>query len=343
MPAIAFVVPGSIHALTGGSIYDRRIVEQLCARGWTVDVRELASPADAAGTFAGLPNGRATVVDGMIYGAIPDIVERHASRLRFVALVHLPLALEPGLSAADAAACARAERRSLAAAKRVVVTGPAAAEILSGYGVDSARAAVVEPGTDSAPLASGSGGSTIQLLCVACINAGKGHEVLVQALASLRSRRWHLTCVGSTARYPDIVGRLRGAINAAGLEQDVTLAGELSGAALAAAYDKADAFVLATHRETYGMAVAEALARGLPIVSTRTGAIPDLAGDGAGLLVPTGDVESLADALEQVIEDDTCRAVLRAGAVRARARLQAWDIAGARMAAVLEPLTKEDA
>ena len=56
-------------------------------------------------------------------------------------------------------------------------------------------------------------------------------------------------------------------------------------------YDRTDVFVLATLRETYGMAVAEALAHGLPVVSTSTGAIPALVGTDAGLLVAPGDVQ----------------------------------------------------
>ena len=69
----------------------------------------------------------------------------------------------------------------------------------------------------------------------------------------------------------------------------VSLAGDLDAPRLSDCYDRADVFVLATLQETYGMAVAEALAHGLPVVSTTTGAIPALVGDDAGSLVPPGE------------------------------------------------------
>jgi glycosyltransferase involved in cell wall biosynthesis len=81
------------------------------------------------------------------------------------------------------------------------------------------------------------------------------------------------------------------------------------------------------------MAIAEALARGLPVISTPTGAIPDLIGagqpDAAGLLVNAGDVEALASALRMVIQEPATRARLAAGARGARERLCTWeDMAG---------------
>jgi glycosyltransferase involved in cell wall biosynthesis len=119
----------------------------------------------------------------------------------------------------------------------------------------------------------------------------------------------------------------------------VSLAGELDDAALEAAYDNADVFVLATLRETYGMAVAEALAHGVPVVTTATGAAADLVGaaeGGAGLLVPPGDEAALAAALSRLIGDAELRARLAAGARRVRDCLPTWEEAGAKMAAALE-------
>ena len=61
--------------------------------------------------------------------------------------------------------------------------------------------------------------------------------------------------------------------------------GELGEAALDQRYEAADVFVLPTRHEGYGMAVAEAVARGLPVISTPTGAIPELVDSGSGILV----------------------------------------------------------
>jgi glycosyltransferase involved in cell wall biosynthesis len=116
----------------------------------------------------------------------------------------------------------------------------------------------------------------------------------------------------------------------------VAFIGDLGPEALGAEYDRADIFVLATLYEGYGMAVAEALARGLPVVSTATGAIADLVGTDAGIVVPPGDGAAFASAMARVLADRDLRARLAAGARRVRDRLPTWGDAAARMAAVLD-------
>jgi len=341
----ALVVPGSLDSRTGGYIYDRRIVDGLRGRGWSVEVRELApgfprpsasALAHAAGVFAALPRSTVTLVDSLALGAIPDIVADQASRLRIVALVHLPLAAAVGLDHDASAGFELTERRALQAVSLVVVTGRAALPLLARYRLPPERVAVVEPGTDRAPVARGSDGSNVQLVSVATLNEGKGHEDLLRALQAVPFRGWHLTCAGSLTRHPATVGRVRALAGQLGLDAQVSLAGELDGPALEERYDRSDLFVLASLQETYGMAVAEALAHGLPVVSTRTGAIPDLVGEGAGLLVTPGDRQALSDALSRTIGDAAFRAQLAEGARRVRERLRSWEDASARMAAVLE-------
>ena len=125
------------------------------------------------------------------------------------------------------------------------------------------------------------------------------------------------------------------------LRDRVVLAGELAGTALDAAYDRADLFVLPTHYEGYGMVVAEALARAIPVVSTRTGAIAELVGDAAGVLVPPADAGALAEALETLITDREQLAGLRRGAASRRASLPTWQSAAESMEKALVRLTGE--
>jgi glycosyltransferase involved in cell wall biosynthesis len=132
------------------------------------------------------------------------------------------------------------------------------------------------------------------------------------------------------------VQQLRETLRADGLNARVSFVGDLDAPALAGCYDRADLFVLATRHETYGMAVAEALARGLPVVSTETGAIPELVGDEAGLLVPVGDTTALTSALSQVLSNRQLLARLAEGARRVRDRLPTWADATGRMAAALD-------
>ena len=312
--ALTVVIPGDLDTRTGGYGYDRRIIAGLRDRGWSVDVRRLddsfptptqAAREHAAHVLAAIPDGSTVLVDGLAHGALPAEVEREAKRLTIVALVHHPLAAETGLDPARAAALEVSERRALAASRSVVVTSRATAARLADDGVGADRITVVEPGTDPAPLARGSALNSrrstlsvepsalspqpsdepsapspepfdVAMLCVATLTPRKGYELLLSALAAIPQRNWRLTCAGSLERDAPTVARVRAQLRANGLEDRVSLAGDMDAATLATHYDRADLFVLPTLYEGYGMAVAEALARGLPVVSTATGAIADL-------------------------------------------------------------------
>jgi glycosyltransferase involved in cell wall biosynthesis len=178
----------------------------------------------------------------------------------------------------------------------------------------------------------------VALLCVAGLIPRKGHDVLFRALASIPDLKWRLTCVGSLERDPVTVARLRAQLSAAGLHDRVALVGEKDSAALDEFYDAADVFVLPTLYEGYGMVVAEALARGLPVIATATGAIVDLVAPDAGLVVLPGDSGALAAALARVIDDGGCRERLARGARGSRDRLPTWEAACDRMSDILKAL-----
>jgi glycosyltransferase involved in cell wall biosynthesis len=342
-PAVQLVVPGPLDQRTGGYIYDRRMVEGLRALGWAVDVHELAGrfpitdevAIAAAGQAAtAMPAGSLPVIDGLALSAFRDLSGRLPRP--WVALVHHPLALETGLDAGDAAALADAEQRMLAAADRVIVTSPQTRRDLAAYDVGDARVGVVLPGTERAVLARGSGGPDIALLCIASLTPRKGHLVLLEALAGLRDLPWQLTCVGSPERDPALARAIGAAIERHGLGARVRLIGEQTEPGLRPFYDAADLFVLASHHEGYGMVLAEALARGLPIVATTAGAIRDTVPAAAGVLVPPGDPATLAAALRRVLTEPELRRDLAAGARAARERLSSWADAALAFAAELE-------
>ena len=345
MTPVVLVAPGPLESRTGGYIYDRRMVEGLRSLGWQVDVIELDStfpdPTPAALEHAGralaaVPAGTIAMIDSLALGAMPEIVMREAARRPVVALIHQPLAAACGLDPARATRYADGERRALSVAALVVVTGTAALPLIARYAVAPDRTVVVEPGTDRVPLAHGSRGGVIELLTVATLNPGKGHELLLEALSAVKGPAWRLTCAGSLTRDPATAARVRAAAARLELEDRVAFVGDLDRAALAACYDKADVAVLATQQETYGMAVAEALAYGLPVVATATGATPQLLGEDAGLLVPVGDRKALTQALTCVICDASLRQRLADAARRRRDRLPTWEDAARRMAIALE-------
>ena len=356
MPSIVLAAPGPLDARTGGYIYNRRIVEGLRPHGWPVNVLELDAsfpyPTSAAlehaeRALADIRSGTIVMIDSLALGAMTQLLKREKDRLRLVALVHLPLAADVGLDEHTAARFAKEETLAFGTVVLVIVTGRAALPLIARYGVAAGRIVVVEPGTDrpaQGPHRRETAGGTaaqdsaLELLCVATVNAGKGHEMVLEALAGIVHLPWRLTCAGSLTRDPATVARVRSAVERLQLEDRVSFVGDLDSQALAGMYDRADVFVFASERETYGMAVAEALAHGLPLVATMTGAIPELAGHDAGLLVPVNDTAALATALARVLGDPHLRARLAEGARRRSRRLTTWDEASRRMAAALNSL-----
>jgi glycosyltransferase involved in cell wall biosynthesis len=350
-PSLEFVIPGDLQALTGGYGYDRRMIAGLSDLGWRVTVHaldasfphpSLAALDHAHDVFAHLPQHSLVLVDGLAAGAMPQVLQAHTARLRLLALVHHPLAAESGLAPELVLQLAQSERSALQAVQHVVVTSRATQQCLQTYDVVPDKVSVVEPGTDAAPQTRRRRDDTVRMLCIATLIPRKGHDLLFDALASLASSRWRLVCAGSLTKSSETVQRLRAQLRRLGLDAQVTLAGEVEGATLTRLYADCDLFVLPTWLEGYGMAVAEALAHGLPVISTHTGAIPELVGTKAGLLVAPGDVGMLRTALERTLNEPALLDCLRVGAEAVRDTLPTWRQACERMAHVLDGVELQD-
>jgi glycosyltransferase involved in cell wall biosynthesis len=371
--ALYAVLPGGIDdpaAPSGGNTYDRRVLAGLAA---SHDVHEIAvaatwprpGPAARAAlgrTLAELPDGATVLLDGLVAGAVPELLEPQAGRLRQVVLVHLPLGDETGLSPAEAATLTARERRAVHAAATVVATSAAAARrVETLHGLPAGSVQVAEPGVDPAPLATGTSGGG-RLLCVAALTPRKGQDLLVEALRTVADLPWTLTLVGALDRDPAFTARVRalaatippaatrpgdaGAIPAAdgdgAGEGRVRFAGTRTGAALADTYASADLLVLPSLAETYGMVVTEALARAVPVLGTRVAGVTESLGaavDGSvpGELVPPGDPEALAVALRRWLTDPGLRRRRRAAARGRRDTLRGWDFTTRRLSEVLTP------
>jgi glycosyltransferase involved in cell wall biosynthesis len=267
---------------------------------------------------------------------MPGIAQALGERQPLVALIHHPLALESGLDCDRARALATTERAALAAACHVVTTSRTTACTLErDYGVSAERITVVVPGTDAVPTACGSGSQQLALLSVGTLVPRKGHDLLLAALAALQDLPWHLTIVGDAHRDPATALALREAALHAGLAGRVVFAGAVDATHLSAHYERADLFVLASRHEGFGMAFAEALAYGLPLLGTTAGAIPEAVPAGAGMLVPPDDLPALTEALRVLLSDQATRKQLGASARAAAAALPPWHASAAVLAGVL--------
>jgi glycosyltransferase involved in cell wall biosynthesis len=347
--SVVFAVPGDLATPTGGYAYDRRIIAELVEFGWSIDVLDLgdgfphptaAEVFAASAQLAALPNDGPVVIDGLAFGVLPDAAAALHLSHRVVALVHHPLALESGLTAEESETMHASERAALSFAHHVITTSAATARLLTAdFDVPSDRLTVVRPGTDRAITKAGTKGGLITLLAVGSVVPRKGYDVLVAALATLADLPWRLVIVGDRGRGAETARQLDAEIARHDLASRVSFAGAVAHGKLADYYSSADLFVLPSRFEGYGMAYAEAIAHGLPVVGTTAGAIPDTVPETAGVLVPPDDVGALATALRRLIANPQERQRLAEGAVAAAARFPGWQEQAALFAHVLETLS----
>ena len=349
MPRLTFAVPGGLEVRSGGSIYDRKVAEGLREDGWWVDV--LDWPASfpfpneddrlaVAASLAALPDNALVMIDGLALGTLAGLARHEMQRLRLVALVHHPLALETGLSPMMAATFAAEERDALACVSAVIVTSNTTAAIVeAAFGVPGERITVATPGVDK-PAAPGGERrpGPVRIFTLGSISPRKAHHVLIEALGRIEDLDWTCAIAGDLQRDPETAEALIALIAMLGLDERIGLIGEVDETRAAALYADADIFALASVYEGYGMVFAEALAHGLPIVATTGGAIPEVVPEEAGLLVEPGNAEAFAAALGALVSDPTARAALAEGSRQAGAYLTGWDRTAAEIALVLERL-----
>ena len=349
LPAV-LAFPGDLSLPTGGYAYDREVLAHLPAHGVAISPLPLPSgfpfPSASEVTQAlaqldGAAQAGMVLVDGLALGALPANGLRPLQR-SLVALIHHPLALEAGLSMQQQAGLAATERAALACCRQVVATSPQTGRTLvRDYGVRPEILTIAEPGTAPAQRAPADG-IPPRMLAVGTVIPRKGYDVLVRALAPLAALDWTLTVIGSLDIDPATAAALRAQITSAGLDSRITLSGAATADALSAAYQASDLFVHPALFEGYGMALAEAMRRGLPIVCTTGGAVNDTVPDTAGVKVPPGDAPALSAALRLLITDAGARRATADGAFAAGTRLPDWDETARRIAAALRAAQTQD-
>ncbi|HWU47184.1 MAG TPA: glycosyltransferase family 4 protein [Humibacter sp.] len=328
-PTVFFVVPdsfGDAERVSGGNVYDQRIRDGLRADGWAVRMMVVADGGRGrfAGTLCQLPDAALVLVDGLLVSCEPDALVRHGSRLRPVVLAHMATARVT-------------ERVAFRVADRVIATSDwTRDELIAQDAADPHRIVVAHPGADpaQATTASASGG---RLLCVAAVAPHKGQDLLVRALADFVDLdHWTCTFVGSLQVVPDFVAELTAAISSAGLTDRIAFTGPLAPRALDEVYARADLVITPSRRESYGMVVAEALARGIPVLASATGGIPEaIAGSEAGMIVPPEEPRAIATVLRQWWASSARRGELKEAAMKAREAVRPWSTTTAIVASAL--------
>ncbi len=338
--AFVFAYPGDLQTLTGGYIYDRRIVSELTALGWEVELLSLGSGFPfpdqetinkAEQLLSQVQDDKPIVIDGLALGAMPESIAQVAVNHPIIALIHHPLAYESGLTANQQVKLQQSETLALSYAKHVIANSPLTAQTLTeSFGVESKRISTVIPGTNRVfhPLHQVRTHFTNQdpfkWISVGSIIPRKGFGVLIESLAQLNDLPWNLSIVGDTTRDPCAYADLLHSIACFDLQDRIQIHGAIDYELLDTLYRNADGFVLASLFEGYGMAYAEALSYALPIIGSSGGAIAQTIPDSAGILTPPGDVPTLSAALRLLMNDRGRREQLSLGAQVAAKKLPTW-------------------
>lgn len=331
----ALAVPGDITTLTGGYIYDLHLLEELRKTGRAIRLITLPegfpfptsrAMSETLDVLQDLPTNCPVIIDGLAFGALTTTGVAQI-RAPIVALVHHPLALESGLPDDQQRHLWRTERDNLRHAAQVLVPSPHTRAILiERYDVPADRIHVALPGiaqplsqVKDAPLS----GSPPLILSVGILHPRKGHDVLINALSLIADLDWRAKIVGNPWEEGHF-NALQAQIDAAGLAGRLHLAGRVSVEELERQYREAAIFALATRYEGYGLVFNEALVHGLPIVSCRTGAVPDTVPADAGLIVETDDPAAFAVALRLLLTDPIRRSAMASAARHRGQELRSW-------------------
>lgn len=173
----------------------------------------------------------------------------------------------------------------------------------------------------------------------------KGLELAIRAVEQLVPALGRpvsfLIVGGASGPGGDEVVRLTGLVNELGLQDVVRFLGPQPHARLPHFYRAADALVVCSHSESFGLAALEAHASGTPVVATPVGGLSHIVADGeSGFLVDTRDASIFAGRLKTLLSDDDLRASFRAKAVE-RARTFSWESTADELHSLYDCLVEE--
>jgi glycosyltransferase involved in cell wall biosynthesis len=333
---ICLFVPGPLATDTGGHVYDRRMAETLRELGHDVSVVEipgrLPDPDQAAiyaarTAWSALPENCIRLIDGLALPAFEGLPLH-----RVAGLIHHPASMETGLPDDIRQRLHATEAEMFQALPRLLVTSEQTADLIArDFAIPRDRIGTIVPGIGDLPRGKGSPGPSCRILSAGALIPRKGHDLLLRALARLFDIDWHLTIAGSPDRDPVHASGL------AALATDLNIAQrtEFVPAVTGALWDQADVFALTSHFEGYGIAIAEALRRGIPVAVTNVGAVPALVGPETGVIVSVGDTDQYSKAIRRLIFDETVRKAMAEAAWRESQALPSWRTQAEHLAAAL--------
>lgn len=358
---VGLVIYGSLETLTGGYLYDRKLIEHLRAHGDEVEVVSLPWRGYGRHLADNAARSLRTRLGGRRFDVLVQDELNHPSlvltnrRLRrdggcpIVSIVHILRVDErpDDRLAAMYAAVERLYLRSVDAAVFSCAAVRASAEALARRPL---RGVVARPCADHLGPAvderdirrRARTDGPLRVVSVANVVPRKGLHVLLDALRRLPAKRWRLTVAGSLTVEPRYVRGIRRAVNEAGLEDRVDLLGAVDPERLPALLAAHDVLAVPSTAEGLAIAYLEAMRCGLPVVATAAGGAGEIVEHGReGWLVAPGDAAAIARHLGRLTGD---RELLARMGVAARRRIDdhpSWQASLAPVRELLASLAAE--
>ena len=304
------LIPGDINTLTGGYIYNKRMVNGLLEMGHNVQVYSLAvdfpfpspeSTQQFVNIINAIPKCETIIIDSLAFGAIPELLRKIKPNHPIVALIHMPLSIRNEFTAAQRKRLSIREKEAFSYADLILVTSPFTMNLLKGMGIDPVNIIVVLPGVEVLSHKNKYALFPRKLITVSNFTRNKGHLLLVDALKELKYLNWTLDCYGNTNFDPEYVDTLSRLIDFNNLTDRIFLHAPITGNDLSQVYVNSDLLIHPSEFETYGMVLTEAMAHGIPVIASAGGAITQTVPASIGVFFKENDTYSLQQTIKDLL------------------------------------------
>lgn len=319
---VLFIHPPAGRSPSGGHVFNRHLIAEAERRGFPLEARPVVPGEPVAGPFE---SGTVVLWDSLFLEALADGPPTDGEAVHGLLVHYLPF-LNPLLSPDERGLWDRRFDRGVAGMRFLVATGHGAAQVLERR-YPEMPVFVCEPGVDPAfPAArqaspGPAGDGKVRIATVANLLPAKGQLDLLEWLGTLQHLDWEWHLAGDESVDAEYTRQFLRRADHLGLSERLVRHGVLDAPDLARMLARMDLFAFPSRYEAYGMALAEAAAVGLPIVTTRVGEAERLVRHGeTGFVVPVGEGKGFSDALARLVADAAMRQRFREKWVGKQAR-----------------------
>jgi glycosyltransferase involved in cell wall biosynthesis len=342
---LGLVVYGSLETVSGGYLYDRKLVQYLRRRGDEVEIISVPWRPYSRALLNNLSPALLERLSAASFDLLLQDELAHPSLFRLnyrlrrrvsyplVAIVHHLRCCE-ARPAWQNFLYRQVERQYLTSVDGFIFISQATQAAVQSLAGGGWPAVVAPPGGDNVPggisqdevLKRAAAPGSLRIIFVGNLIPRKGLHTLLRALASLPEKDWLLTVVGNPDFDPPYARSIRGQINALGLSDRVRLLGTLIGEELGRHLQQSHLLAVPSSYEGFGIVYLEARRFGLPVIAGDAGGPKEIIRHGVdGFLAPPGDAAALARCLKSLLENRDLLVQMSLAALAAAASQPTWE------------------